>query len=397
MRKFQVELLENSHLNLGYNIPALTSFVIEENQLLTEQQTSSNALPTLLPNDFNFYYDDPSLYLTDVNALIAPNDADLTAGEFIPADPLFSSQWHLHNTSAGQFDINVTEVWDDYTGNGVRVIVFDNGFDYLHVDLDDNYNTVIDYDYSSNDFTPLPASSGDNHGTAVMGLIGAEQNTEGGVGVAYGVELVGYRGFALSASNADDQMLDAAGLGNGINNTNGNDLANAGDIISVSGGFGSNVFLGSTNIANAVAALETISEQGRDGLGTLYIKSSGNSRAALNSSSREEGVGEMMDSSKYSVNVAAMRQDGWVTDFSTPGANVVVSAFADNMNNNSAIVTTDRTGSSGYSSADHTTTFGGTSAAAPQVAGVVALMLEANADLGWRDVHSILTMSARHT
>ncbi|MEP3891775.1 MAG: S8 family serine peptidase [Hellea sp.] len=358
--------------------------------------SASTVSPSLLPANFTFHYDDPSLYLSDVTPK-APSNDPLSSKEFDPVDPLFSTQWHLHNTTAGQFDINVTEVWDDYTGNGVRVIVFDNGFDYLHVDLDDNYNSAIDYDYSSNDFTPLPASSGDNHGTAVMGIIGAEQNTEGGVGVAFGVELVGYRGFALSAANADDQILDAAGLGDGINNTNGDVLANGGDIISVSGGFGSNVFLNTTDIANAVANLAVISANGRDGLGTLYIKSSGNSRADAGSSSREEGVGEMMDSSQYSVNVAAMRQDGWVTDFSTPGANVVVSAFADDINNNSAIVTTDRTGADGYSSADHTNTFGGTSAAAPQVAGVVALMLEANADLGWRDVHTILTMSARHT
>jgi kexin len=37
----------------------------------------------------------------------------------------------------------------------------------------------------------------------------------------------------------------------------------------------------------------------------------------------------------------------------------------------------------------------GTSAATPQVAGVVALMLQANPNLGWRDVRLILAQSAR--
>ncbi|WP_368735133.1 S8 family serine peptidase, partial [Escherichia coli] len=51
-------------------------------------------------------------------------------------------------------------------------------------------------------------------------------------------------------------------------------------------------------------------------------------------------------------------------------------------------------GSAGYAAGSVTTTFGGTSAAAPQVTGTVALMLEANPNLGWRDVRTILAMSA---
>ena len=42
------------------------------------------------------------------------------------------------------------------------------------------------------------------------------------------------------------------------------------------------------------------------------------------------------------------------------------------------------------------TAFNGTSAAAPVVSGVVALMLQANPFLGWRDVQTILAYSARH-
>ncbi|QLQ17487.1 MAG: S8 family serine peptidase [Exiguobacterium profundum] len=68
-------------------------------------------------------------------------------------------------------------------------------------------------------------------------------------------------------------------------------------------------------------------------------------------------------------------------------------------------MTTDRTGNSGYNATgdsdplgvDYTSTFGGTSAATPTVSGVVALMLDANEGLGWRDVADILAMSASLT
>jgi len=105
---------------------------------------------------------------------------DPVGAEFIPADPLFSQQLHLRNTNAGQLDINVETVWDDYTGAGVQVTVFDVGYDYNHVDLAANYNSAIDYDYTSNDFDPI-ATGGDNHGTAVIGIIGAVQGDGDGI------------------------------------------------------------------------------------------------------------------------------------------------------------------------------------------------------------------------
>lgn len=98
--------------------------------------------------------------------------AEATA-EFAPADPLYSSQWHLSNSGAGLLDINVETAWDDYTGAGIQVTVFDNGFDYLHADLAGNYLTAIDYDYTSGDFDAAPTLSSDNHGTSVIGIVGA--------------------------------------------------------------------------------------------------------------------------------------------------------------------------------------------------------------------------------
>ena len=51
----------------------------------------------------------------------------------IPNDEVFNDQWHLQNTgqtsgTPGE-DVNVTSVWNSYTGNGIIISVVDDGLD----------------------------------------------------------------------------------------------------------------------------------------------------------------------------------------------------------------------------------------------------------------------------
>jgi hypothetical protein len=153
-----------------------------------------------------------------------------------------------------------------------------------------------------------------------------------------------------------------------------------------------------TFAARVIAAWEGISEDGRDGLGTIIVKSSGNESRNSNA---ENG-----NSNRFTITIAAARDDGFASSYSNHGADILVAASAGDFASEGGlgIVTTDLLGTDGYNlradetgSHDYTDDFGGTSASAPIVTGVVALMLDANAGLGWRDVQEILALGASYT
>jgi len=95
------------------------------------------------------------------------------------------------------------------------------------------------------------------------------------------------------------------------------------------------------------------------------------------------------------IDVAAVGAAGQVEWYSNYGTNILVSAGA-------AAVTTDLMGGERPQHRDRVRRglrigVRGTSAATPVVTGVIALMLDANDDLGWRDVREILATSASLT
>jgi subtilisin-like proprotein convertase family protein len=96
-------------------------------------------------------------------------------------------------------------------------------------------------------------------------------------------------------------------------------------------------------------------------------------------------------SSRFTVAVGAIDNLDQRSLYSEPGASLLVVSQSDrdlNTSSDPAIWTT--TAPAGYVSS-----FGGTSAACPLVAGAVALMLDANPALTWRDVQHVLLRSAR--
>ncbi len=313
----------------------------------------------------------------------------------LPTDTYFGKQWYLLNTGqtgglAG-VDLNVVPVWADYTGQGVTVGVYDDGVEYTHPDLDDNYNAALHPVVGGVAEDPAHHETFHQHGTHVSGVIAAERNGIGTVGVAYGAAITGIN---MSRPGFPEGLI--AYPPDGYRALRSFDVTNHSYISAGRDDYAERMFAAAARV-------------GRDGLGTLHFASAGNSKAGTLGDDRlnydaDNNTWATMDSVTV---VAAVGHNGFVTDFSSPGNSVFISGLG-NQTLGSGIWTPDPVGAAGWSDGvfevprtgnddpDYTSDFGGTSAAAPMVAAVAALMLEANPDLGWRDVREILALTARH-
>jgi subtilisin family serine protease len=333
-------------------------------------------------------------------------------GCMTPNDPLFPLQWYLKNTgqvvgSTPGIDINVEKVWDDYNGAGVTVGVYDDGVEtegpIAHPDLVANYSPALEPLFLNGSVNGQPVSVGDNHGTAVAGIIAASTNNDLGVaGIAFGAKF----GTVKVLGNPDT----APSFNALLTTLNNFDVTNHswGETSAFS-------FTGHEDLFEAAAW------SGRGGLGTIILKAAGNERFIDNSEDPPKLVidrdanDETANVSRHAVAVGAILNTGFVADYSSPGTDLLVSApagpsrYPDPEKPPTTAgfdqdITTDAVGRLGYNPNDIAipsgqpdyTAFNGTSAATPVVSGVVALMLQANPDLGWRDVQTILAYSARH-
>jgi len=311
----------------------------------------------------------------------------------VPDDPFFAHnaanpgyQWHLQNTGQNSatagIDLRVVPTWDSYRGTGIRIGILDDGLQVSHPDLLTNADTVNDRDFNDLDDDPTPGT-GDFHGTACAGVAAARGNNGIGVtGVAPEATLVGLRLIAGPTTDADE--ADAFAFKKDII-----------DIKSSSWGPSDSAYGYGGPGPLSVAALADAVTLGRGGKGTVFLWAGGNGNYNGDDSNYDGWA-----ASPYAIAVSAIGDDGEAAPYSEPGANILVCAPSNG--GTQGVTTTDITGSTGYNAGtgsdytngDYTNSFGGTSSATPAVAGVVALMLQANPNLGYRDVQEILMRSA---
>jgi subtilisin-like proprotein convertase family protein len=305
-------------------------------------------------------------------------------GRFVPDDPLFPQQWYLHNTlpdgNHPGADADVISAWDKFQGAGVSVAVVDNGVQYTHPDLAPNYDASNSFDFNDNDPDPMNADgSGDRHGTAVAGILAARGNN--GMGISGVAPQVTFSAIRLTDTSTTDEQ-EAAALSFHARTSNPIDIYNnswgpddTGESLDGPGPL-------------TLAAMKDSVTNGRGGKGSIYVWAAGNGRQ-VDDNVNYDGYAN----SRYVIATTALDEEGDQAFYAEPGAAIFISASGAGVN--PGITTTDLESTPGYDSSDYTDDFGGTSAAAPIVSGVVALMLQANPNLTWRDVKHILADTAR--
>jgi len=122
--------------------------------------------------------------MPDIKINWLPDEEQAEATHIGEDEGFYSYQWHLPL-------IEADKAWDDgVTGAGVRVAVLDTGIWYTHADLDDN----IDFASSASFVPGVPDFLDDHgHGTHVAGIIAAEDNAFGSIGVAPNATLIGVK------------------------------------------------------------------------------------------------------------------------------------------------------------------------------------------------------------
>ncbi|XP_048828379.1 furin-like [Brienomyrus brachyistius] len=290
-----------------------------------------------------------------------------------PSDPEFGQQWYLFNTN--HQDLNARSAWEQgYTGRGVVVTILDDGIEKNHPDLMQNYDPEASYDVNDGDPDPQPRYTqlNDNrHGTRCAGEVAAVANNGiCGVGVAYNARIGGVRmldGEVTDVVEAQSLSLNPQHI----------------HIYSASWGPEDD---GKTVDGPAKLAREAFLRgvtEGRGGLGSIFVWASGNGGRDKDSCNCDGYTNSI-----YTLSISSSTQSGNVPWYSEACSSTLATTYSSGNLNEKQIVTTDLRQKCTES---HT----GTSASAPLAAGIIALALEANKNLTWRDMQHLVVRTSR--
>lgn len=297
-----------------------------------------------------------------------------------PSDPLFPYQWYLKNTGQNggkvRLDLNVEAAWaQGVTGVNVTTAIMDDGVDYMHPDIINNYNARASYDFSSNDPFPYPRYTDDwfnSHGTRCAGEVSAAKDNDiCGVGVAYNSMVAGIR------------MLDQPYMTDLIE---ANSMGHQPDLIDIYSASWGPTDDGRTVDGPRNATMRAIVRgvnEGRKGLGNIYVWASGD--GGEDDDCNCDGYAASM----WTISINSAINTGENAHYDESCSSTLASTFSNGAKDpNTGVATTDLYGKC-------TKTHSGTSAAAPEAAGVFALAIEANRGLTWRDMQHLTVLTSK--
>jgi len=304
---------------------------------------------------------------------------------FVPNDPYFHrdtpsagwpGQWHLVNEWTAGRDARLQGAWNrDLTGSGVIIGIVDDCLETAHPDLVANYETADSWDFGQGDSNPSPFYASDMHGISTAGVAAARGGN--GIGVTGAAPYARLAGLRIDFEYQTTQMfVDATLYHSSGANTNIK-------VKNHSYGYGFPYLSSSAE----VSALATSTAAG-----TIHCFAAGNEGDDCNTRDLQKNPD--------SITVTAMGSNGKYADYTNFGACVMVTAPSSSAAYY-GVTTTDRVGSGGYNgssdsfpNSDYTSVFGGTSSAAPLVAGVMALGKQVQPALNARFAKHLLALTS---
>ncbi|CAB04086.1 Furin-like protease kpc-1 [Caenorhabditis elegans] len=297
-----------------------------------------------------------------------------------PNDPLWTDMWYLnrgehHSDSTTRMDHNVKEAWDlGYTGKGVVVTILDDGLERTHPDISPNYDERASYDVNDRDNDPMPRyefSDENRHGTRCAGEVAAIfNNSLCIVGIAYNANIGGIRMLDGDVTDA----VEAASVGHNADYI---------DIYSASWGPDDDGRTVDGPAKLTRSAFEKGITMGRKGKGSIFVWASGNGGKDADSCNCDGYTNSI-----YTLSISSATENGNIPWYSEACSSTLATTYSSGATGEKMILTTDL---------HHACTnmHTGTSASAPLAAGIVALALEANPNLTWRDLQHIVIRTAK--
>jgi len=276
-----------------------------------------------------------------------PNITNVELDSMVYAlDTELDNSWGVKRIGAGN-------VHTSNKGVDIKVAIIDTGIDYGHPDLSGNFDTDLKgWDFVNNDDDPMDDNG---HGTHVAGIVAALDDGVGVVGVAPEASL-----YALKAldSNGNGYVSDVVYAIQWATDPNGNGYAEDRlDIINMSLGAdrGNIFFKWACNLAYS------------DGL--LLVAAAGNGGSVIYPAAYSSVIA--VSATDKNDNLASFSSIGSQVELAAPGVNIYSTYLNDSYK-----------------------TFSGTSMASPHVAGVAALVWEADSTLTNDDVRYQLQSTA---